>query len=453
MAKFLKESTIDSNVEKLFLWHQNKGVIKRLIPPWEDVEVLKEPDNLINSEAIMLVRPLPFLTFRWHAKHLDFIPYKQFKDIQLTGPFRKWEHTHKFIEIEQNRSKLIDEIEYEPMFKPISNIFTAEMITKRLHSTFNYRHTITKNDLKLLEKYPPKEKYKIAISGSSGLIGKALIPLLQTHGHEIVRIVRQKTEKDDEITFDIKEEKFIGNTNNIDIVINLAGKPIGDSRWTLERKKEFESSRIAFTRALVNALCKLDNKPKRLINASAIGFYGNSKEILTETSPKGDLYISHLCNQWEEASKNDNFETTILRIGVVLSPTGGALKKLIELGKFNLAAILGTGDQYISWITIDDLIYSIVHIIYNDLTGTFNLTAPEPIKQKDLIKIISNKLNRLNFLSLNDKIIKLIYGEMADEILLANNYVLPEKLINTGFQFFFDKIDSALNHLMGCENG
>lgn len=450
MTKFSKRMVFSHTVDELFSWHERKGIIKRLIPPWENVKVIKEPESLHNSEAILLLKLAPLVQFKWHAIHVDYIKNKQFKDIQLSGPFRKWEHKHIFNEIDEQHSELIDDIYFEPMFRPLSNIFAEKLILQKLSSTFSYRHTITKNDLDFLNRIKSKKKFNIAIAGSGGMIGRSLIPLLESHGHTVYPIKRKKD--DNSIYFDEKNSELMGNFENIDVVINLAGEPIGEGRWTEEKKRLFEKSRIDFTKSLVSACSKLQHIPEHFINASAVGFYGNSIQQLTEKSPKGSLYISDLCDRWEKATENNFMKTTILRIGVVLSPASGALKKLITLCNLNLGAKLGTGEQLISWITIDDLTYSVLYIIYNSMDGVFNMTTPNPVSQRELVDKISANLKRTRFISLNEDIVRTVYGKMGDEILLSSSNIYPERLIKSGFNFYFDDIDKALNHLMGISN-
>jgi uncharacterized protein (TIGR01777 family) len=327
-------------------------------------------------------------------------------------------------------------------------MLAGNTIYKKLATTFGYRHTVTGNDIDFLKRYPINTKC-IAIAGSNGLIGQSLTGILKTHGHKIYKIVRSCTNKHDEIFFDQKNSTLCGDFEPPDIAVNLAGEPIGEGSWTDNKKAAFYKSRVYFSRSLLHACLKLDKKPSHFINASAIGFYGNSDNTHSEESPHGNSFLSNLCVDWEEAVKNDFIKTSILRFGVVLSPRGGALRKLINLCRVNLGASLGRGSQHVSWITIDDAIYAILHIIYKELEGVFNLTTPNPVTQKELVDKISRKLNRVRFLSLNEHVVKLIYGEMADDVLLANCHVIPKHLLDTNFKFYFPCIDEGLNHLLG----
>lgn len=452
MIKLEYISEFPCKVEDLFSYHERKGVLYRLIPPWEDVVVLKEPDNLVSSTAEFIVTLAPFLCFKWVAEHTGYIKNKQFVDIQLSGPFRKWEHTHLFESISYDRSRMTDSILFEPIFAAFSSIFAEKVIYSKLEKTFRYRHTITANDLNFIKKIERDRPLNIAIAGSNGLIGRELVQFLRLLGNNVYKIVRKPTDMGGEIYFDIDNSELKGVSVSLDIVINLAGEPISEGLWTDKKLKAIHDSRIVFTKRLISALSKLENPIKHFINASAIGFYGDSRDKLNEKSPRGVGFIPELCEKWEEAAKNDLFPTSILRIGVVLTPKGGALKQLIKFANLNLGATLGKGDQYVSWIAMDDLIYSIAYILYNRLEGVFNLVSNSPVTQKDMIDTISKKLNRLRFLSLGEKGVKLIYGKMGEEVLLSSSFVVPEALEKSGFSFCFPYLDSALNHLLGVKD-
>lgn len=452
MAKFEFRSEFEFSVEKLFSYHEKKGVVSRLIPPWDQVVVKKEPENIIDADAEFLVNLIPLLSFHWVAKHTEYVKNKQFKDIQITGPFRKWEHTHIFEAIGADRSFLVDSVEFEPLFSLFSKIFAEKMILSKLKKTFRYRHAVTKNDIDFINRYPDFGAFVIGVAGSSGLIGSELIPFLRVLGCRLYRIVRNPTDKQDEIFFDIKNAELKNIREPLDIVINLAGEPIAEGCWTEKKMRSIYESRVVFTKQLISALKKLDTPIKHFINSSAIGFYGDSKEKLLEDSPKGVGFIPDLCRDWELATENQLFKTTILRIGVVLTPKGGALKQFIKFIDLNMGATFGGGDHFISWIAMDDLLYSIAHIIYNRLEGVFNLVAPEPITQKEIVDTISRKLRRLRILNLNKKSVELIYGKLGREVLLASSYVIPKRLLDSGYRFYFPYLDAAIDHLLGLKD-
>ncbi|ADR19649.1 TIGR01777 family oxidoreductase [Calditerrivibrio nitroreducens] len=452
MPKFEYTSEFECSIEELFSYHERKAVVNRLIPPWDDVVVVKEPQNLIDSDAEFLVTLAPLVCFRWIAKHCDYVKNNQFKDIQLTGPFRRWEHTHLFGSNEYGKSYLTDRIEFEPLFSSISRIFAENMIREKLIKTFRYRHTVTKNDIDFIKKQSTNKQFVIGIAGSSGVIGRELTSFLRLLGHTVYKIVRKIPKQRDEIFFNLEKEELTNLSEPLDIVINLAGEPISEGLWTDKKLKAIYDSRVVFTSKLIQAIKKLEKPIIHYINASAIGYYGDRKERLSEDGSKGDGFISDLCQKWELAAKNDLFPTTILRIGVVLTPKGGALKQLLKFVNLNLGATLGDGEQYISWITMDDLIYGITHILNNRLEGVFNMVSPSPVTQKEMMDTISNKLRKVRILSLNRKTVELIYGRLGKEVLLANNYVIPDRLNLSNYNFYFPYLESALDHLLGVKD-
>jgi len=158
MGLFLKNSIFSCSVDELFSWHERRGVILRLIPPWENVKIIKEPENLYDSEALLLLQIAPLIRFKWHARHNGYQKNQYFKDIQISGPFRKWEHTHIFKAISENSAELTDRVEFEPIFKFFTSMFAGNTIYKKLASTFGYRHTVTRNDIDFLKKYPIRYK-------------------------------------------------------------------------------------------------------------------------------------------------------------------------------------------------------------------------------------------------------------------------------------------------------
>jgi len=452
MPKFEYTSEFECSIEELFSYHERKAVVNRLIPPWDDVVVVKEPQNLIDSNAEFLVTLAPLVCFRWIAKHCDYVKNNQFKDIQLTGPFRRWEHTHLFESNENGKSYLTDRIEFEPLFSSISRIFAENMIREKLIKTFRYRHTVTKNDIDFIKKQSTNKQFVIGVAGSSGVIGRELTSFLRLLGHTVYKIVRKIPKQRDEIFFNLEKEELTNLSEPLDIVINLAGEPISEGLWTNKKLKAIYDSRVVFTTKLIQAIKKLEKPVSHYINASAIGYYGDRKERLSEDGSKGDGFISDLCQKWELAAKNDLFPTTILRIGVVLTPKGGALKQLLKFVNLNLGATLGDGEQYISWITMDDLIYGITHILNNRLEGVFNMVSPSPVTQKEMVDTISNKLGKVRILSLNRKTVEFIYGRLGKEVLLANNYVIPDRLNLSNYKFYFPYLESALDHLLGVKD-
>ena len=296
---------------------------------------------------------------------------------------------------------------------------------------------------------------KILISGSSGLIGSSLASLLRSKMHCILHLVRSKMPHNE---YSICWDPALGNIEiakleGINAVIHLAGENIASRRWTKTRKSQIYDSRVKGTQVLVEALRKLKTPPKLFISASGINYYGNrGNEILTEDSTQGSGFLADLCHDWENAStplQQLNVRIAHLRFGMVLSPQGGALKKMLLPFRLGLGGAIGDGTQFISWISIEDCIGAIAHILHhNGLQGAINCTSPQPITNKNFTKSLAKTLKRPSIFPLPALFARILLGEMADELLLASLHVEPKKLIDSGYQFLQPNLDLALEHLL-----
>ena len=292
---------------------------------------------------------------------------------------------------------------------------------------------------------------KILVSGSHGLIGSSVFQYLKDRGHNVYSLVRNKNESSKHSIY-IHDKAAL--FENFDAVIHLAGKNVGQGRWTKKRKKQFFQSRVELTANLVSILSSLKHPPKAFICASAIGYYGNrSDEILTENSPPGkELFLTTLCQQWEAATKPLSLLGTRvvnLRFGMVLSSKGGALKQMFLPYKLGLGGKIGKGDQYISWIALDDVASSIYHIICKEnIQGAVNITAPNPVRNAEFSKILREKLGVFFGIPLPTCIANLLFGQKGKELLLSSLRAVPEKLLKSGYAFRFSTLTSALSSVI-----
>lgn len=297
---------------------------------------------------------------------------------------------------------------------------------------------------------------KILISGSSGLVGSALIPFLKKSGHDIVKLVRDERQmtKDTLLWNPEAEQIKLSDIENFDAVINLAGENIASGRWTDGRKQRILDSRVKSTRTLSRAVSKLKNPPKVFISASAIGFYGDRGDTLcTEETSKGQGFLADVCQQWEaaaEPAKLAGIRTANLRFGVVLSPKGGALGKMLTPFQLGLGGVLGSGEQYVSWIAIDDLLNAVAFVINNEaLEGPINTVSLHATTNRQLTKTLGKVLNRPTILSVPAFALRLLLGnQMANEFLLSSTRAEPFLLLKTGFKFLYTDLESTLNHLL-----
>jgi uncharacterized protein (TIGR01777 family) len=297
---------------------------------------------------------------------------------------------------------------------------------------------------------------RILMSGSHGLIGKALIPQLVMDGHQIIRLVREAVPDDDNIILwdPLKGKIDRKALKGIDIVIHLAGENVASSRWNDEKKRAIYDSRVKGTKVLVSAISKMKVAPRLFLCASSIGYYGDrGDETLDEHKTQGKGFLSQVCHDWEVATKPLKKTKTRLinmRIGVVLTKEGGALKRMLRPFRFGLGGRLGSGKQYFSWITMKDLLSSIHHImLHDDIEGPINLVAPSPVTNKTFTKTLGTALGMPTVFPLPAFVAKLAFGEMASELLLSGNRVLPQKLLKHEFKFQNPELEGALKSILG----
>jgi uncharacterized protein len=296
---------------------------------------------------------------------------------------------------------------------------------------------------------------KVLISGASGLVGRALIPALQAQGHTGARLTRPGHTRG---AGDIEWDPASANVNlaameGADAVVHLSGANISHGRWTPARKAELRSSRIDTTRVMVDALAKLEKKPRVFVCASAVGYYGDrGDEILTESSSNGTDFVSLLVRDWEaEAVRAElsGIRVVRLRFGVVLSSEGGALPLMLMPFRFGVGGRLGSGRQWFSWVSLDDAIEIIRAAIENEkLSGAVNVTAPNPLRNENLTRIAGRVLHRPAFLAVPAFAMRLMVGEMADALALASERVVPERLLEAGFAFRFTEFEPALRAVL-----
>ncbi|PKF60752.1 TIGR01777 family protein [Psychromonas sp. psych-6C06] len=288
---------------------------------------------------------------------------------------------------------------------------------------------------------------KILIIGSSGLIGSALVPYLEKQGYEVGRLLRHKQDHQpywmiSPLCFHLKQ------FSHPDIIINLAGENIADGRWNEKRKQQLIRSRIETTQLITEQF--KNNPPSLFINASAIGFYGErGSQPLDETSKVGEDFVSQLAEQWEAScSAIESSDTRLVKIrtGIVLSKAGGALPKMLPAFKFGLGGKIGSGEQYMSWIDINDFCHAIQFIIQHEtLTGPINLVSPNPVDNQTFSKALSKQLSRPCLFPLPAFMVNILFGEMGKELLLASTRVKPQKLLQAGFQFEYERLQDSLN--------
>lgn len=296
---------------------------------------------------------------------------------------------------------------------------------------------------------------RIAITGSTGLLGSALVSMLTTGGYTVVRIVRGRTPAPDSVIWDPEGSGLDPKAlEGIDAVVHLAGENIASGRWTAARKTKIKESRAKGTRILCEALAAMANPPKVLISASAIGFYGNRDgEVLKESSSPGSGFLAEVCRDWEaatEPARRKGIRVVNLRFGVILSSAGGALAKMLLPFKLGAGGRIGDGRQYMSWISLDDAAGAVVHALNSEkLKGPVNAVAPGAVTNEEYTKTLGRVLGRPTIFPMPAFAARLAFGEMADELLLSGQHVEPAALLASGYKFRHADLESALRHVLG----
>lgn len=277
---------------------------------------------------------------------------------------------------------------------------------------------------------------RILLTGSSGMVGRAVAKYFAQKGHIVTPLVSSRS-RDGIYWNPTTEEVHLDEWENFDAVIHLAGDNITSGYWTKAKKESILASRVRDTKLLVKTLAQLQNPPKVLFCASAVGFYGDrGEEILTEDSAKGSGFLSDVCVQWEKAALIPGIRVVTGRFGTVLSSTGGILRKVLPLFSWGLGGRLGKGQQWMSWIALKDLVRAVEFVLEkSELKGVFNFTSPNPVRNTTWTQVFSKKLHRSARFSIPSWVLRLVLGEMADELLLVSTRAIPKRLKENGFVF------------------
>jgi uncharacterized protein (TIGR01777 family) len=333
--------------------------------------------------------------------------------------------------------------------------FAKPLVLRELTRLFRYRHMILKNDVALHARFKDAPRKTILVSGSSGFIGSALCAFLSTAGHTVLRLVRRPPPGPHERSWDpeggsIDPSVFEG----VDVLIHLGGESIVGHRWTPEYKRRILESRTKSSALLCKTIAQLERKPEVVIMASAIGYYGDTGDtVVDESSPAGRGFLADTCKAWE-ASADDNLKGATrlvhIRIGTVLNAAGGALKQMLPIFKLGAGGVLGSGRQYMSWIALQDLLGIFEHSIYTpSMRGPCNAVAPEPVTNREFTKTLGKVLHRFTIAATPAAALRLVFGEVADAILLSSSRVIPRALLESGYQYTLPNLEDALR----CECG
>lgn len=451
---FVRRSHIDAPAAAVFRWHARPGAFERLTPPWESVRVIERQGGIEDGARLVLRLGRGPFGPRWVAEHRDYVEGEQFRDVQIAGPFARWTHTHRVEPDGDAACWLEDRIEYALPFGALGAALAGGFTRRKLARMFRYRHAVTAADVAAHARAQGVGAMKILVTGANGLVGGSLVPFLTTGGHEVVRLGRGR-KRAGSASWD-PEKGVIDRAalESLDAVVHLAGENISTGRWTPAKKARIHDSRVHGTRLLCEALAGLERPPKVLVAASAIGFYGDrGRDLVDEDSAPGSGFLADVCKEWEAATAPAaaaGIRVVNLRIGVVLSTAGGALASLLTPFKLGAGGPVGDGHQYMSWIAIDDLVDAIHFALTTPaLSGPVNAVAPTPVTNGEFARTLATVLSRPAIVPFPAFAVRLLFGEMGEELLLSSTRVEPHRLQAAGFRYRLPTLESALRHLLG----
>lgn len=456
MPKLDFKCSVPVPVAELFAWHERQGAFERLAPPWEKLRIIRQLGGIRDGQLIFEIDKGIF-SFDWDARHSNYVADEQFTDEQVSGPFESWRHVHRFRPTSDTTSELHDAIDYTLPFAPLTTLPIGWYVRRQINRMFRFRHRRTREDMTRHWAFRAKPRLKVLITGASGLVGKSLSAFLTTGGHSVEVLTRSQAASDagEGIFWDpMKGSIDMHRLEGFDAVVHLAGENIAGRRWSPAVKDAIRLSRVNGTSLLSTALGRLKSPPKVLISASAIGYYGNRSDTpIWETSEPGEGFLPDTCREWEAATARARavgVRVVNLRIGMVLSPAGGALARMIPPFLAGVGGVIGSGKQYMSWITLNDLV-GVIHACLFDpnLMGAVNAVSPKPVTNREFTATLAKVLHRPALIPVPEAAINLLFGEMGKTLITQGARVLPRRLSESRFEFCSNDLEDGLR----CELG
>ena len=458
MPRFVLRSRLDHPVDRVFAWHMQPSAFERLLAPWANARILERTGTPATGGRIRLHVSWGPKNVTWEVRYTDFEDGASFRYEQTRGPFARWIHTHRFRPSAENACTVEDHVEWALPTGVATEFFGTSAAERELERLFRFRHRRLGHDLDRIARYEGRRRLSVAVTGSSGLIGRALCQVLDTAGHRVVRLRRDAKGlgPDDALWNPHGEVADTASLEGTDAVVHLAGESLLGLRWTEEKKRRIWRSRVKGTEWLCRMLARLRRPPRVLVASSAVGYYGDrGNQVLTEASGPGKGFLAELCQAWEGATRPASrigIRVVTLRTGLVLSPAGGALGTMLLPFKMGVGGRLGSGRQYVSWIDHDDMISLIMHVIQTDrVRGPVNAVTPYSVSNSTFAGTLGRILRRPTVVPLPSLGVKALLGEMGTEMLLSSARVRPDVAEGTGFDFMYPGLEGSLRYQLGRE--
>ncbi len=463
--RYTSRLPVPVSAAELFRWHERPGAFERLAPPWQPVSLARH-DGIRDGDTAV-IRLGGRVGLDWVAEHRGYDDgcltgdgACQFEDVQRSGPFSAWHHVHRMLPAGDG-AVLEDDVTFELPLAPVSTV-GAPLAKGQLERMFAYRHRVTHEDLRR-HADAGAAPMTVAITGASGTIGRTLAAFLQGGGHTVVRMVRSRPEvgsrgpQDRAVYWNVErgEIDLAGLADAApDAVVHLAGEPVTSLDGSTEARRRIWESRTQGTQLLARALAALPAPPRVLVSASASGYYGDRGDRrLTEASAPGSTFLAEVCQAWEASTAEAEaagIRTVHARIGLVTTPAGGPLQKLAPVTALGLGGWPGDGSAYWSWISLDDVVYALHHLLLDEaVEGAVNLSAPEPVQTKDFVRTLASVQRRPAVLRVPERLVRLAGGELAEELALNSARMIPQRLLDGGFRFATPDLGVALGHVLG----
>lgn len=438
---------LETSAQRAFAWHVRPEAFERLAPAWRDARVLASAAAPANESEIRLREGRGIWRWTRIVRLHGLRPPGEFLEERRGGLFPPQTHFHRFEAEGSTGCVHTEEVEFRT---PAG--FAADRLRAEIQRHLHFRHAVLRADLRA-HAAAPDRPMNILVTGARGLIGRHLIPYLAAGGHRAVRLARRADPSDPgALAWESSDsERWEG----FDAVVHLAGANLASRRWTRAWKQTLRASRVEFTRRLAERLAGLSRPPRALVCASAVGWYGTAHgtEAASEEAPAGTGFLAELVRDWEAAAtpaQRAGIRVTHLRFGMILSPRGGALGKMLPAFRAGLGGPLGDGRQWVSWIAMDDALDVIHRAIWRGrLVGPVNAVAPFPVSQASFAAALGRVLGRPARWRVSARLVDLAFGEMGRALLLEGVQATPARLMEDRFAFRFPTLDAALRHLFG----